>query len=139
MSVRLALITVIQTQTVPTPWDRLPVPAKLVTKVMECHVQVGRDHSKRWSTMCTRVNQNTHGNYTQDTGLYMSFAYGDTCLHVRSLYRYRCIISFTAAAMASPTANHLTVCSSYLYMIERLVHTARVYAASLDRLAMHIE
>ena len=41
MSVRLALITVIPTQTVPTPWDRLPVPAKLVTKVMECHVQVG--------------------------------------------------------------------------------------------------
>ena len=40
MSVRLAQITVIQTQTVPTPWDRLPVPAKLVTKVMECHVQV---------------------------------------------------------------------------------------------------
>ena len=36
----MTLTTVIQTQIVPTPWDRLPVPAKLVTKVMECHVQV---------------------------------------------------------------------------------------------------
>ena len=55
MSVRLALITVIQTQTVPTPWDRLPVPAKLVTKVMECHVQVGNSFTLLCMNVCMLV------------------------------------------------------------------------------------